>query len=80
MLLAGILLLLNHLVSEVSSWPSVLSNVSVVRGLAFVFGIAAVLYGMHERSLRRAEVERFERRISELEQHIEKLASGTLTR
>ncbi len=48
-----------------------MSNVKVTRGFAFVFGLAGVIYGLQQRSLRRAEAARQERRIAELEASVQ---------
>lgn len=45
----------------------VLANVRVTRSLAFVFGIAGVLYGLQQRSLRRKSEAVYRARIRQLE-------------
>jgi hypothetical protein len=45
----------------------VLSNVRVTRSLAFVFGIAGVLFGLQQRGLRRKAEALYQERIRQLE-------------
>ncbi len=48
-------------------WIGIMTNVTRTRIFAFIFGFAGMLYGLQQRNLRRAESERLQKRIAELE-------------
>ena len=45
----------------------VLSNIRVTRSLAFVLGIAGVLYGLQQRNLRRRSEQLYQQRVRQME-------------
>jgi hypothetical protein len=55
--------------SIADAWVQFTSNIRVSRGFAFLFGACGIVYGLQQRSLRRAEV-------SELTKKVEKLQSA----
>lgn len=53
------------------AWVEFTSNIRVSRGFAFVFGTLGILYGLQQRSHRRAEEQRLTQRIRQLEHRLE---------
>ena len=53
--------------SGVELWIMWMSSAKVTRLSAFIFGVAGVLFGLQQRSLRRSEQDRMGRRLEQLE-------------
>ena len=53
------------------AWIALMGSVRATRFFAFVFGVSGMLYGLHQRNLRRAAISRLEGRIAKLEALVE---------
>lgn len=77
LLAIGLLMLARNAVSSITgqdtltgSWLEFTSHIRVSRGFAFVFGGFGILYGLQQRSLRRAEEKRLYQRLAQLENRL----------
>jgi len=62
--------------SAAKAWLGIAGNIRVSRGVAFVFGVGSVLYGLQQRNLRRADRTRLLDRIATLEQRTQPPKGG----
>lgn len=74
LILLLVLFVLYEIVTSVSGrhgffevWLFLMQYMKLIRGFAYVFGAVGIFYGLRERELRRAAVERLTRRVQEME-------------